>query len=101
MIDQHSQTNSYYSHKRDHLLAIYEVYVDRQMKLIGNSGIKDLATTVGLSGEGQNRTAERRDVLVTCSAFGLSGEGQNRTADTVIFSHVLCRLSYLAASVAS
>ena len=27
---------------------------------------------------------------------GLSGEGQNRTADTAIFSRVLCQLSYLA-----
>ncbi len=30
------------------------------------------------------------------AAFGASGQGQNRTADTVIFSHVLYQLSYLA-----
>jgi hypothetical protein len=28
---------------------------------------------------------------------GESGEGRNRTGDTMIFSHVLYRLSYLAA----
>ena len=30
------------------------------------------------------------------SVIESSGQGQNRTADTVIFSHVLYQLSYLA-----
>ena len=30
-------------------------------------------------------------------ARNVGGQGQNRTADTVIFSHVLYQLSYLAA----
>jgi hypothetical protein len=28
---------------------------------------------------------------------GIGGQGRNRTADTVIFSHLLYQLSYLAA----
>jgi hypothetical protein len=33
---------------------------------------------------------------VVHSGAGENGQGQNRTADTVIFSHVLYQLSYLA-----
>ena len=35
-------------------------------------------------------------VLVVAHLVVLHGQGQNRTADTVIFSHVLYQLSYLA-----
>jgi hypothetical protein len=36
-------------------------------------------------------------LLVEARALEESGEGRNRTGDTMIFSHVLYRLSYLAA----
>jgi hypothetical protein len=37
-----------------------------------------------------------RDLAGDTSNASVGGQGQNRTADTVIFSHVLYQLSYLA-----
>jgi hypothetical protein len=52
--------------------------------------IHDVSATVATCGRITSRAASFRHYDLD------GGQGQNRTADTVIFSHVLYQLSYLA-----